>query len=390
VREELNAEKEDQMVYGKCLVVAFILLFVGFTVSSAEKAPNWILEGKSIKVSQISEDDYVYLARWLDENSKSPGQYLIDLFTKHQVVIYGEFHNVKEHKDLIIELIPRLYHQAGVRCIGWEFSKYIYNERLNRMVTASQFDRDDALQFARDQTAHEWNSKEHWDIIEAVWRLNNNLEPSQEKMRFIGLDKDVDFVRLMIVMKTKDEDSQESQEVIAEAIKRDKVMAEQVEKEIIEKGKKGLVFVGRGHDFTHYEFPPNINMGRPIMGNLLHKKYGDRVFHIWVDNRGFLAPIRKVMESRGHSKVGFSLYPSPFANILTSPGWNAPEVPLSQIAPGYVYLGPNLHANTPIKGFVTDEMFKKHRRYYEVDFGQTFNNAKEVDEYLQAHRWPKP
>ena len=78
--------------------------------------------------------------------------------------------------------------------------------------------------------------------------------------------------------------------------------------------------------------------------------------------------------------------------ILSLPNWDAPEVPLWKIARGYVYLGPRakLHKNTPIKGFVTDEMFKRYRRYYEIDFGRTFKNAEEVDRYFQAHRFPKP
>ena len=28
---------------------------------------------------------------------------------------------VREHKEFLLKLIPRLYHEAGVRCIGWEF-----------------------------------------------------------------------------------------------------------------------------------------------------------------------------------------------------------------------------------------------------------------------------
>lgn len=382
------------MVYRTWLAILFVLLFASFAVSGAEKGneirvPDWVLSDTTVNVSQIPENDYEYLARWLDENSKPPDQYLIELFTKHQVVIYGEFHNVKEHKDFIIELFPRLYHQAGVRCIGWEFSRHADNKQLDRLVMAPEFDREAALKFARDCDPG-WNSKEHWDIIEAVWRLNRSLDPNQERMRLIGLQLDMGGPETGIILKTEPQTSPKFQKIITKLLRYDKVMAEQVGKEIIEKEKKGLVFVGRGHDFTRYEFPPNINMGRDIMGNLLYKKYGDRVFHIWVDNRGFLAPIKKVMELRGHSKVGFSLYASPFANILTSPGWNAPEVPLSQIVPGYIYLGSNLHANTPIKGFVTNEMFKKYRRYYEVDYEQIFNNAKEVDRYLQTHRWPKP
>jgi hypothetical protein len=61
------------------------------------------------------------------------------------------------------------------------------------------------------------------------------------------------------------------------------------------------------------------------------------------------------------------------------------------LASGYVYIGPrtSFHRNTAIKGFVTETMFRKHRKYYDVCYGQ-FNSAAEVDEHLQQHRWPKP
>jgi hypothetical protein len=62
------------------------------------------------------------------------------------------------------------------------------------------------------------------------------------------------------------------------------------------------------------------------------------------------------------------------------------------MARGYVYFGPaeRLHANTPIVGFVTDEMFTKYKNYYEIDIGRKFASAKEVDEWMQQNRWPQP
>jgi len=170
-------------------------------------------------------------------------------------------------------------------------------------------------------------------------------------------------------------------------------MAEQVEKEIIAKGQKGLLFVGRCHDFTHYEFPPNINAGRDIMGNLLYKKFGDRVFQVWLGSDATFPIVDYIMKLRGHKPLGFNLYSSPFANILSPPTWyDAPEVPFCKVARGYVYLGArtSLHKNTPIKGFITDEMFNKYRQYYEVDLGRSFKSAEELDEYLQTHRFPEP
>lgn len=345
-------------------------------------------------MAQSTEKDFASLAKWLDGSAAPAEDYVVGLFSKHDVVIVGEFHHIKEHKDFVIGLIPRLYHEAGVRCIGWEFSRHTDNARLDKLVSAADYDREAALNFARDQSAHEWNSKEHWDIIEAVWRLNKSLEAGRQRMRLIGLQPDLDFPQIFITMKTKAKGSAEYQQAVnAVACKYDPTMAAEVEKEIIQKGQKGLVFVGRCHDSTHYEFPPEINYGREIMGNLLYKKYGDRVFQVWEGGSDFLPAIEEVMKLRGYEQIGFDLYASPFANIRTSASWSdAPGVPLRKVARGYVYLGPRtkLHKNTPIEGFVTEEMFKRYRRYYEVDFGRSFKSAEEVDKYLQAHRFPDP
>jgi hypothetical protein len=85
------------MIYRKWLAVVFVLLFVSFAVSAAEKGneirvPDWIQSEKALKVSQIPEDDYAYLVGWLDKNSNSPEDYVINLFKKHQIVIFGECH----------------------------------------------------------------------------------------------------------------------------------------------------------------------------------------------------------------------------------------------------------------------------------------------------------
>jgi uncharacterized iron-regulated protein len=360
--------------------------------ATVEAIPEWIRVGKPIRGSQIPETDYRYLAAWLDKHAKPAHQYIIDLFEKHQVVIIGEFHHIKEQKDFVLDLIPRLYHEAGVRCIGWEFSRHTDNEQLEKLVTAREFDREAALQFARDQLTHEWNSKQHWDFIERIWQLNNSLKPAQERMRLVGLDMDIDFTQFFVVAKSKPQDSPEFKEILTEVLKRDETMAEQVEKEIIDKGQKGLVFVGRCHDFTHYDFPPDMAWGRDIMGRLLYKKFADRIFQVGL-GPNMLPVIERVMELRSHKPIGFDLYKSPFGNIRAPKEWSdVPGVPFSKLARGYVYLGSraDLHKNTAIKGFITDAMFKQYRQYYETDFGQSFKDATEVDRYLQRHRWPQP
>jgi len=69
----------------------------------------------------IPDGDYAYLRVWIDRNAKPADDYFVGLFKHHDVVIFGEAHDVREHKLFIINLVPRLYREAGVRCIGWEF-----------------------------------------------------------------------------------------------------------------------------------------------------------------------------------------------------------------------------------------------------------------------------
>ncbi len=378
------------MVYRQCVAVLFVSLLGGLMVSGAEKdnaisIPDWLSSDKPVDINQVSEEDHPYLARWLGRHAKPAQEYMVQLFDTYQIVILAEEHNVKEHKDFVINLIPKLYHEAGVRCIGWEFSPSTRNKRLEELINAPSYDKEAVLQFARDCSA-EWNSKEHWQIIEAIWKLNEDLKPGSEKMRLIGLPDEIDIRKMYILTKTKPMDSPEVQEMLSEvASKYDPHMAQQVEKEILQRGRKGLLFVGLGHDWTHYQYPPEANSGfsyKP-MGSLLKEKHGDKVFQVRPLSSADPSFIDEVMKRRNHEWIGFSMGASPFANILVPVYNRAPDVPWSRLASGYIYIGPrtSFHRNTAIKGFVNEEMFTKYKHYYEIDFGRSFNSAEEVDEY---------
>ncbi len=98
----------------KYLTILFMLLFACSTVSSAKRnkearVPDWLDSDKPIRKGQVSQRDYPYLAQWLDSHAKPAQEYMVRLFDKYQVVILSEEHNVKEHKDFVIDLIPRLF-----------------------------------------------------------------------------------------------------------------------------------------------------------------------------------------------------------------------------------------------------------------------------------------
>lgn len=383
--------------------IPLVLLFGSFTIACAHddneiSVPNWLGSDEPVGVERVSQEDYPYLVRWLNKHAEPAAEYMVRLFDKHQVVILAEEHNVKEHKDFVIDLIPRLYHEAGVRCIGWEFSQFSKNRRLEKLISAPSYDEEAVLQFARD-CSPDWNSKEHWEIIKAVWNLNRSLESGREKMRLIGLPGDIDLTRMHIVARTKPiaspefQASSEFQDLVTQSIKYDTSMAQHVGIEILQKGDKGLVFVGLGHDWTQYHYPPEFAFGVSLkpMGWLLKEKYGDRVFQVRTLCSTDPSFIDHVMQRKEHRWVGFNMRGSPFANILVPVGRGAPDVPWARLAGGYVYVGPraSFHRNTAVKGFVTETMFRKHKQYYDVCYGH-FNSATEVDEHLHQHRWPKP
>ena len=213
---------------------------------------------------------------------------------------------------------------------------------------------DDKVKQLTDQLA--WYRRKFWKPSSEKYIPQ---DPNQRKIDFEGLD----------------------------ILPQEKQVMEQAEKEIFSKGIKGLLFVGRCHDFTHYE-----KIGaRAIMGNLLFKKYGEKVFQVFPGSNK-IDSIVKIMSSLNHERIGFDVYNSPFATIMSPSYIVDASVPFAQIARGYIYLGPReqLHSNDVIKGFLTQEMFDEHQSYYEIDNERSFSSAEELDTFFQNNRWPKP
>ena len=182
--------------------------------------------------------------------------------------------------------------------------------------------------------------------------------------------------------------------MLDESIRYDRSMAGTVAEQIGRPGHKGLVFVGLGHDWTQYRFPPEAAFGRVYkpMGHLLKEEFGDRVCQARLQCSADPSFLDTLMEPRHHHWIGFDVHDCPLARIRVSVGKGAPDVAWSRLAAGFLYLGPRarFHRNTSIAGYVNEMLFRKYRHYYEIQYGRSFQNAKEVDQYLQTHRWPDP
>ena len=362
-----------------------------------------------VEISSLNEGDYPKFIKWLDINAKDPVEYAVETAAKHQVTIFGEVHQQRDYLLFLNEIIPELYHRAGVTCVAMEVFLAEDNETINRLVTAKDFDHSLALEIARHQSWGIWGSKEYWDVLETVWRLNQEIPDGQKKMWLIGIDAKFDGPSLGLVTggdgaKIKAPLWEKLRflrlfDDILLLVKRDELMARNIEREIIEKEERAIVWVGLMHSYTHYQQPIIMN-GRLVrkfnrMGLLLHQKYGDDIFQVALHESYFNSVMGKfvgpVMKERGDMPVGFDVLGSPFEDLRNNDSGDYhhyPNLRFADKARGYIYLNPvrELGKCGWFDGYVSRKMFLKNKPYYKAwaRLGEReANNAEEANEALK-------
>jgi len=364
-----------------------------------------------VEISSLTKEDHTKFIEWLDLHGKGSVEYAVETAAKHQVTIFGEIHQQKDYLLFLNKIIPELYHRAGVTCVAMEVCLAEDNKNINQLVTAPEFDRDLALEIARHQSWGLWGSKEYWDVFETVWRLNKSLPQGKKKMRLVGIDVKFDGPSMALV--TGGEGAKIKAPIweklrifrvlddIIILLKRDELMAMNIEKEIIEQGERGIVWVGLNHSYIHYQ-QPIILRGKLVrkfnrMGLLLYHKYGEKIFQVALhEGHGVFDSIMKeliepVMEERGNVPAGFDVSSSPFANLRDG---NSKDyryysgLRFADKAYGYIYLKPakELKKCEWLPGYISKEMFVANKPYYKAWArlaDKQVNNEQEVNEVLK-------
>jgi uncharacterized RDD family membrane protein YckC len=244
-------------------------------------------------VASLSDTEWGTLAEWLTTHGEDPREYVVEVARQHAVTIIGERHGIAEQLEFLNAIIGDLYHRAEVTCLAMEACIASDNPRLLHLVTAPEFDRSLALDIARNQGWARWGWKGYWDVFESVWQLNSSLPAGAKRMRIVGIDTDWDgpsfallglgddgvaapfWEKLRVVRLAGD---------VVKLAKRDELMALNVEKQILRKGERGVVWVGSAHSPLGYRKPSVVGetlVGEwPRMGVMLHEKYGSNVFQI--------------------------------------------------------------------------------------------------------------
>ena len=361
----------------------------------SSRNPQHLTELKT--VSDQGRDMY---SHWLLNNSMPPENFIINSAKKHQLVILGEKHHVRENLLLLKRIIPDLYHKAGVTRIGLEVCVAEDNDALAKLVTAKEYNLKLALQIARHEGWKNWGGKEYWDILEAVWKFNSELPDDSEKMLVFGLDREWDLPSLALAgvgdnaVDAPIWERLRAFRIVGDLpllLKRDEIMARNVEKEVFNNGKRAVVLIGGNHAFVKYRQPSSIKNGKIIyewarMGFLLHHRYGDDVYQI--DLHGTL-PYRisrfmeKVIANGELGPLGFEVPGSPFETLRDGGGFShQPGVSFGDLTLGYVFIKPRSQLTRCqwLDGYISQHMFLRDKPYYDATYGRDLANASEANQ----------
>ncbi|MHC4714437.1 MAG: ChaN family lipoprotein [Planctomycetota bacterium] len=356
-------------------LVALVALLSACALGAAAGTANPAdAASKPRDVNDMKNIDYDPFVTYLRESGKPPIDYVVSKFKDHDVVMLGEMHEIKEYLRLYADLLDPLYHKANVRVLAIEILKSKHNDELARLVTAAEYDREGVLDVFRDEFRGAWGFKEYVDLVEAVWRLNSTLPEGAEKLLVIGLASDMNILK--------------PETVDFEANERNAV--EVISREILEKGRKGLVPIGYNHTFLKYRQPTGgrgrrAGPGKGRLGFQLYEKYGDRVFQVCLhldhmdavameEGEQSLRPVlgglvERVFRMNGSAPVGFDVVGSPFANLRDRKSYyfrRQNKVTFADIAAGYIIVKPYNKLDrkmTWVEGFITERNFEKARAF---------------------------
>ena len=393
-------------------VAALALAYFGAWACTRAKTPFWYGHDATVEAAQVDDSVFPFFSKWLARSGSDPLAYIVKKAKAHELVIVGEHHYIKDYCELFARAVPEVYRKAGVRLIALEVCNAEDNDKIARLVEGPTYDVPLAYEIARSEDWELWGYKEYWDILEAAWALNRSLPAGQEHLRVVGIDKKMDFQldSLWRANKLTDAALIEKAKAQPDIYKRDDWIVENLEKEVLGKGVKGLALIGLNHSFTRYAQPKldkDLKLERewPRTGYILRQKYGDKVFQVALHGPQ-MSPtvvdktyqgaepvmsdlVERIMAAHGNVPVGFDVTGSPFANIRDSLSYYyhwQPQVTFANLNEGFVFVKPikELAPCSWMKGFISDEMFEKSKTYYEFAYGRKFQNSREVDEFLAS------
>ncbi len=238
-------------------IIGLLLLYVIFNLNLFHKTK--ILSTTNIKT--YFQD--------IDKESSDPFKFVANKFDHHSVVFLGELHKRKQDLEFFSKLIPYLYQTKKINIIGWEFGAAEYQKDADSLVTASEFDRKKAIAIMRNSMYY-WCYEEYLNIFKTIWELNKTITQTDEKIRFLQLNRPYNPKLLNSPDKNINLGEQKKGNF-------DNTLPGIVEQEVIQRNKKILIYCGLHHSLTKFKTPKFFFLkdnGRA--GQILYEKYQPR------------------------------------------------------------------------------------------------------------------
>jgi len=148
------------------------------------------MERDASTLTDVSLLKYSVFVDWLDKNAQTPEDYTIQIGATHQITLLGEQHENGDNLLFFNKIIEPLYFKSGVRVIAMEVIPASMNKKVDVLVNGKHYDTNLAMEIARSQCWKIWGYKEYWDVLEAVWKLNQTLPIGAQPMRVVGIDNE--------------------------------------------------------------------------------------------------------------------------------------------------------------------------------------------------------
>jgi hypothetical protein len=322
------------------------------------------------------------LENYLVEHYMNPEDYVVNMFTDHDIVFTGEYHRIKHDLALIHNLIPRLY-ENGIFTLGIEFARREDQSLIDSLLKGITYD-ESLAQRILFNFMPTWGYQEYADIYKVVWQLNNTIPEGSRRFHVLGLNGSLDWS----IVKTPDDMNNPS---IMQQVWKDNgedLWAKVIMDSVVAKGEKALIYSGIHHAFTEYKQPiyddskmvfTGYNTAR--MGNYIFNKIGKKAVTIclhfpWYSEKGYIEsyvyPADGIIDAvmakitSDYRQAGFDTKNTPFGKLTGETsvykyGYN--NFTLDIFCDGYIFQMPLSAYNgvTAIEDFINETNIEQAR-----------------------------
>src|SRR5713101_3800658 len=145
--------------------LGFIVLLVISPLGQSQVQPD-----ANRRTSSLSGES---AQKYIADHHESPKDYVVRQFANHDIIFLGEMHGVRQNLEFLQELLPRLY-AAGVYNLGYEFSVYNDQPKIDRLLASTTYDPNIANDLLNEIDLT-YVTQEYTDVYRAAWDLNRKL-----------------------------------------------------------------------------------------------------------------------------------------------------------------------------------------------------------------------